>query len=218
MKQIARGNTAEILEYDAKRICKLFFAGYPEHHARHEYANAQAVSRTGIQTPMAHRFVQVEGRNGIVYDRVVGEELEAKLSETDEEKFSWWMDKFAGFHRALLAHHIDGVMDYKEFLLMFADSPETIAQIHELADGNCLLHGDYHPSNVLVCEDGQMFLIDMMNVCKEPAVYDVARTYFLLGNHPRWQHQYLERMPYELDDLTPYLNVISAIRAKEMNN
>lgn len=82
-------------------------------------------------------------------------------------------------------------MDYREFLLMFADSPETVAQIHELSDGNCLLHGDYHPANVLVGKDGQLFLIDMMNVCKGPAVYDVARTYspwaiIRAGNRSIW--------------------------------
>ena len=172
----------------------------------------------GIKTPRSHQFIHLDGRNGIVYDRVVGEELASKMRGDDEETLSDWMEKFTGFHREILEHSIDDVMDYREFLLMFADSPETIAQIHELSDGNCLLHGDYHPANVLVGKDGQLFLIDMMNVCKGPAVYDVARTYFLLGNHPCWQQKYLERMPYDLDDLTPYLNVISAIRANEMSH
>ena len=81
----------------------------------------------GIKTPRAHQFIHLDGRNGIVYDRVVGEELASKMSGDDEGTLSDWMEKFTGFHRELLEHSIDDVMDYREFLLMFADSPETSA-------------------------------------------------------------------------------------------
>ena len=73
-------------------------------------------------------------------------------------------------------------MDYKDFLRLFAaGSPQLLARIEALADGDCLLHGDFHPGNVMVNEDDQLVLIAMMNVCRGPAIYDVARTCFLLG-------------------------------------
>lgn len=99
-----------------------------------------------------------------------------------------------------------------------ADSVEVTEKINELENGNCLLHGDFHPANIMVDEDNQLILIDMMNICKGPAIYDVARTYFLLENDKRLQNKYLELMGYDMKDIMPYLEVILLIRENEMKN
>lgn len=217
MKLMSKGNTAEIFEYDDNLICKLFCPGYPKNYIEHEFDNAKAVFRLGIKTPMAYNLVCIDGRDGIVYDRVVGEELSSKMYEANEEELTGWMDRFAGFHKELLGHHIGSVMDYKDFLKMFADdSVEIIAQINALEDGNYLLHGDFHPGNVMVDTDNNLTLIDMMNVCKGPAIYDIARTCFLLGNEKGLQNKYLELMGYEWKDILPYFEVISLLRENEM--
>lgn len=56
-----------------------------------------------------------------------------------------------------------------------------------------------------------------MNICKGPAIYDVARTYFLLENNKNFQEHYLESMGYELKDIMPYLEVILLVRENEIN-
>lgn len=91
-----------------------------------------------------------------------------------------------------------------------------MGKINELEEGNCLLHGDFHPANIMVDEKGQLILIDMMNICKGPAIYDVARTYFLLGNNKELQNRYLKLMRYRLQDIRPYLEVILQIRENEI--
>ena len=75
----------------------------------------------------------------------------------------------------------DDAISYKNFLRKFTTDEETIAKINALDDGNCFLHGDFHPGNVMLDENDNAVLIDMMNVCKGTALYDVARTYFLLS-------------------------------------
>ena len=65
-------------------------------------------------------------------------------------------------------------------------------------------------------ESDNLVLIDMMNVCKGPVLYDIARTYFLLNYDANVQSEYLERMGYTLESITPYLDVIFAIRENEM--
>ena len=217
MRMISKGNTAEILEQDENLICKLFYSGYPKIFIEHEFDNAKAVFELGIKTPMAHNLICVDERDGIVYDRVIGETLSIKMNSASEEELIAWTDRFADIHKELLSHHIDNVMDYKDFLKMFAaDSVEVIEKINELENGNCLLHGDFHPANIMVDEDNQLILIDMMNICKGPAIYDVARTYFLLENDKRLQNKYLELMGYDMKDNMPYLEVILLIRENEM--
>lgn len=216
MRLIAKGNTAEILEQDEKLVCKLFNSRYPKIYIEHEFDNAMTVYQLGIKTAMAHNLICIGDRNGILYDRVIGETLSHKMNNADEEKWTTWAEGFVEMHKELLSHSIEGVMDYKEFLKLFAnENAGLIEKIDELEDGNCLLHGDFHPANIMVNADNELILVDMMNICKGPAIYDVARTYFLLGSDKKLQTKYLELMGYELKDIMPYFEVILSIRENE---
>lgn len=204
------------MQYDQDLICKLFHPDYPKIYVEHEFNNAKSVFRLGIKTPRAYKMVCIAGRNGILYDRVIGDALSSKIYEANKNEKAVWLNRFVDLHKKLLGHSMDDAMDYKDFLKLFAaNSAETIARIDELKDGNCLLHGDFHPGNVMVDANGDLILVDMMNICKGPAAYDIARTYFLLRNHKKLQNEYLEAMGYKLAAIMPYLEVISLLREKE---
>ena len=216
MKLMAKGNTAEIYEYGDNLICKLFYPQYPTDYIEHEFHNATMAWELGIRTPKAHRLITEGERQGIIYDRIVGDVLSVKFSEQSEPAYDVWMDKFVDFHKQLLQYSIDNAISYKNFLKMFATDEETIAKIDTLDDGNCFIHGDFHLENVMLDENGKEVLIDMMNVCKGTALYDVARTYFLLSYDNRIQSKYLEKMGYSVKEIMPYLDVILTIRETEM--
>lgn len=57
MRRIAMGNTAEIYEYGEKRICKLFYSGYPSAFVQHELRNAIMAEKLGIRTPKAYKII-----------------------------------------------------------------------------------------------------------------------------------------------------------------
>lgn len=170
----------------------------------------------GIKTPKAHRLIVEGQRQGIIYDRISGEALSVKFSDTNKPAFDTWMEKFVVLHKQIMQHHIDGAMPYKDFLKMFATDEETIFKINALADDDCFIHGDFHLENVMVDKENNLVLIDMMNVCKGPILYDVARTYFLLSYDNNVQRKYLKQIGYTLDDIMPYLDVILAVRNNEM--
>lgn len=217
MKLIAKGNTAEIMVYEGGLICKLFVEGYPGAAVRREFRNAKTVLALGIQTPVAHELVGTRNREGILYDRVMGEDLLTLLQRVDPEERAYWMTRFCKFHKEILSHNTETLMDYRDFLRMLAEnSPEMIKKIDRLPDGTHLLHGDYHPGNVMVDTKGALCLIDMMNVCRGPAEYDVARTYFLLGVDKAIQKSYLDLMGYAYATIQPYLDVIAKLREKEL--
>ncbi len=216
MKRIAKGNTAEIYEYGENLICKMFYPEFPVNLIKHEFDNANAVAKLGIKTPKAYKIIFQGERKGILYDRIKGEVLSNKLHEAGGKLFDTWIDKFVDFHKQLMQHRIDAAMDYKEFLKMFAADEESITKINALEDGNGFIHGDFHLKNVMVDEDSSLVLIDMMNVCRGPALYDVARTYFLLKAYNNAQNKYIERIGYTLEDIASYLDVILGIRENEM--
>lgn len=216
MKLIARGNTAEIYEYEEGQICKLFYPNYPSEYVAHEFYNATTAWYLGIRTPKAYKLIVEGERQGIVYDQIIGDVLSCKFSGTKESEIDSWMDRFVGLHKQIMQHHIDDAISYKDFLKMFATDEATITKINALAEGNCFVHGDFHLENVMIDEDNNLVLIDMMNVCKGTKLYDVARTYFLLRHDKNLQIKYLELMGYTLEDIMPYLDVILAIRENEM--
>ena len=97
-----------------------------------------------------------------------------------------------------------------------AENPLLIQKILALPEGDCLLHGDFHPGNVLVKPDNTRVIIDFMNVCHGPALYDIARTFFLLqGRDKSIANEYLNRMGASDNDIMQYIEVIEACRKYE---
>ena len=105
----------------------------------------------------------------------------------------------------------------KDFLRIFArDKKDFLEKIDALPDGNNVLHGDFHPDNLMLGKDNELYLIDMMNVCKGPAEYDIARTYFLLGSNRQIQQDYLKLMETDFESIKPFHEIISLLRNREM--
>jgi len=216
MQKIAQGNTAEVYAYGEGRVLKLFNPQYPAEFVQHEVFNARLAEKLGIITPKVYGTAAAEGRLGIVYDCVEGTTLAQHAAGKNAEEFAGIMKRFAALHKQLLQHTAPEALDYRTFLKMHAVDAEAVAQIEALPGGSTFLHGDYHPENILVDRDGRFICIDMMNVCKGPAAYDVARTWFLLRSSKLVKDMYLAEMGYTEEDIAPYLTVLCTIRQHEL--
>lgn len=218
MKLIAKGNSAEIYKQNENKICKLFYKNYPKQLVEHEFNNAKIIYQLGINTPFAYDIVFIEERYGIIYEKLNGTTLLSKIN-TENTNVDFWIEKFVNFHKDFLKYQSDALISYKDFLKLFAsESVDLIKKIDNLQDGNFVLHGDFHLENIIVDNNSNLFLIDMMNVCKGPIIYDIARTYFLLGYNPIFQERYLSLMGCNIEEIKPYLEVISLVRENEMIN
>ena len=77
-------------------------------------------------------------------------------------------------------------------------------------------HGDFHPGNILLTPDHRAVVIDFMNVCRGPALYDIARTYFLLKEKDEaFGRAYLAKMEVSEEELLPFYTVIERCRMYE---
>ena len=210
-----RGNTAEVFDYDGERVCKLFYQGIPYEYVQQEYENARKLFKLGIRVPEAFEIVSRDGRHGIIYEKIDG----VPMWENKDNQHIF--ETFIAEHKKLLDNSIDGLISYKEFLITMikggnhGEIPgDLIEEILGLPDGNSILHGDYHPNNVMVTVDGEFVIIDLLNVSRGPKEYDVARTFFLLENE-EWQDKYLEGMGYCREDIEGYLAIIKKTRKYE---
>ena len=215
MKLIAIGNTAEVFEYGEDKVLKLFKAGYPLEQIQREFNNTVIMNRTCVHTPKTFEIVEHEGRHGIVFQKIIGVDLlsEYLKNPSDEKVAAEILVDLTDIQKKVLSEETTEGISYKNYLDWFGYDGSN------LPDGNFICHGDLHPGNIIRTKDGELCLIDFMNVCRGPKEYDVARTYVLLTeNNPAAKavgKKYLELMEMSFLQIEPFLGAIQFCRRKE---
>lgn len=176
--------------------------------------------RNKISVPKPFQIVTVENREGIIYERIEGKTLQNIITET-KEAVDVLLDMFVRLHLDILAHHSKNVVSYKEYLITMLKNKKVFNQmvfsrVIALPDDDYLLHGDFHPNNILVMPDETPVVIDFMNVCHGPVLYDIARSYFLIKQYNIYlANQYLKKIGVLENDISKYLNIIAFCRKYE---
>jgi len=184
---IAKGRTAELHDWDADHVLKLYHTWCPPHWVEHEARVARVIAEAGIPTPAAGEVLEIDGRRGIVYERVTG----VSMLE-DMHKRPWLLlrharslaDLQAQFHRLIVPGLHAGRDALRQSINRAPYLPEIQRQqlldvLTTLPDGQTLCHGDFHPGNVLISARGPV-VIDWMTASLGSPWADVARTSMLL--------------------------------------
>ena len=222
---VGAGNTAEVFDYGDRKVCKLFYEGYPKEAVEREFRNATEVHRQGLPVPKVFEMVESEGRTGIVYEKIDGKSMLECIFE-NPGKAGTYLEEFVRLQKNWLKEasvHATSVLSYKDFLQMLINSAgqkaeaSLLEEINSLPEGDTVLHGDFHPGNVLISTDNCAVVIDFMNVCYGPRLYDVARTFCLINEKSDVVAKlYLSKMNVVETELEQYLDVIKLCRKYEM--
>jgi len=239
---IARGRTAEIYFWDDAHVLKLYFDWCPSHWIEEESRIASAIHGAGIPTPAAGEIVEVQGRRGLIYERVEGPSM---LQEMNSRP--WTLFRHARSLAELQARihqlSIASLPSYKHGLGHAINSAQgldenlrnkTLHLLDSLPDDQKLCHGDYHPGNILITRNGPV-VIDWMTACSGCHWADVARTSLLLTIGPRGApdqvsplvriaiqtyhrmdlNRYLDILPDKTNELERWTPVLAAARLNE---
>ena len=193
LRPFARGGTGECYRLDEETILKLYYEGFPESRVLREKAGARAALVAGVPTAISFDMVKVGNREGVVYERVRGGTL-SELVAKDPSQAGELGGIFAGIARSL---HDAPVSDtglprptepIRTELSKISYAPEeTVANIAAFMDDLDLeshyVHGDFHPNNVIMTDDGPM-LIDMGSFSVGSPMFDLATAYFSLFESP----------------------------------
>jgi len=185
---VGQGRTAEVFEWDAHQVLKLFRVGF-ESSAEREFEAAKTARALGANTPLVHELVRFESRVGILFDRVSSRSLMSRLSSRP-----WQLGtaarRMAQAHAAiheLRSPSAPRLLERLEQLIVNANAnglPESQREraLHELAelpDGDALCHGDFHPGNLL--DDGNhLTVIDWATAGRGHPLVDVAVTAMMM--------------------------------------
>ena len=181
-KRVGAGVSAEVFEWDDGNVVKLFRPKY-SHLARTEAKRAAAVHAAGIPSPRVVEVIEVEGRSGIVFERVLGDTLLSTL-QADRSQAQAVGRRLAEFHVELHRTHVRELPDLIASLSERLSSLPSALQdrfgrlLSALPRGDKVFHGDFHPGNILLA-DGPI-IIDWLNACSSHPALDVGRSLVLI--------------------------------------
>ena len=184
--EISNGRTSVIRAYGDGRVIKVLRPGFPDRALAYEHDLATAAVEAGAPAPATHGIVEVDGVRGLVFDRVEGELLSDEIA-LDPMRFRQWARTLASAHVGILSSSSDALparIDVMAERIVSADLPADVrtAALDVLAKapgGDSVLHGDFHPGNVVVTMSGPV-VIDWIDASRGHPSADIARTEWLL--------------------------------------
>ncbi len=191
--KLAEGRTAEIYHWQPGWVLKLFFDWMPEDEAEHEARVTRAAHASGFRAPAVGDLVDTGERAGLVMEHIQGSDLLAALLAQP-----WRADAFARqlaeLHLAMHQCQPKGMPELHDKLrrrlqsapgLSANQRTTLLARLESLPQGTALCHGDLHPQNVILADDGPV-VIDWVDGSIGNPLADVARATVLLtlGGQP----------------------------------
>lgn len=182
--------SSEIYSWQGNTLLKLFRSGVGGELIENEEINTTETYEKGVSKVKCYGHVQVDDRIGIIIERIEGKTLISLLGSKPLVLFKA-PDIMADLQVKMHNTQTDKIRSYKEMVLKALDSEamrflsgneKKIAEdkIYALADGNSILHFDFHPDNIM--SDGKnATIIDWMTAARGVPAADVAATLYLLN-------------------------------------
>jgi aminoglycoside phosphotransferase (APT) family kinase protein len=186
--KIAEGREAEIFAWEAGAVLKLYRGAGWARSRDIERVSMDAVKEAGGPAPTALGFTEIDGRPGLLMERIEGIDMLTQLGAKP------WTVLSAGgrlgrAHAAL--HEVvapPALLPLKERHTVALRSSDrvpapvagrAVAALASLPDGDRICHGDFHPGNVILTRRGPV-VIDWPNSVRGDPSADVARTLLLI--------------------------------------
>lgn len=185
---VALGNTSNVFGWGDDAVVKVLLPGIPDNWAVREAESTDLVHSAGLPAPTVLDLVTVDGRPGIVFERIEGasiwEEMVADpnqipslslvLAEVQAEVNEARAPKGLPALEDRLCENIQQAVG-----LTSSQRSDALEELDGLPDGDSICHFDVHPNNVLLGSDKPV-IIDWFDSAIGDPNADIARSLILM--------------------------------------
>jgi len=177
--KIAEGGCSEVFEWeDRSKLIKLAKMNTNYGAMKREYDNNCMAWNCGLSVAEPYEMVEVDGRPGIVFERIYGETLKERFfkqimkqpADLDGSDIQITARILYEIHNKkididLPSHQRDNIkhgINRVEYLTS-VEKEAVITHLDSLPSKQTLCHGDPNPGNILITNDGKAVVIDWMD-------------------------------------------------------
>jgi aminoglycoside phosphotransferase (APT) family kinase protein len=188
LERLAEGREAEVFLRGDGLVLKLWREPSYAPRRDREGAALRVLGSAGLPAPRVHEVVTVDGRPGLVVDRVPGISLldEVGANPLRFERVARAMaEAHAAMHDVVAPADLPRLKDELRDRIDAAEPlppelrPQVLAVLDALPDGDRLCHGDLHPGNMLGTASGPT-VIDWGDASRGDPLGDVVRSTLLM--------------------------------------
>lgn len=206
------------------KIAKVFNESKPVSDVFNEALNLARINETGIRSPKALEVSEVEGAGwGILTEKVPGTTLADKMAE-DPSRFYEYLEQLVdlqieihGFKSPLLNRQRDKYARMINGLTQI--NATTRYNLLERLDGMKkefhVCHGDFNPTNIIVGDDGELYVCDWAHATQGSPAADAAMTYLLFALQDKQQAEaylelYCDRADIPMQIVRRWMSIVAA--------
>lgn len=189
-KQLISSSSTKSVYRDGNVAIKEFCEGFPKAEVLNEaLCNARVEDLPGLHVPKILGVSVVDGKWSNMKEYIEGKTLE-QLMEENPDKTQEYMEQMVDLQLEIHSKACPLLNKLKEKTIRALNEEpeldestryELLTRLDGMPKHTKLCHGDFSPSNIIVQEDGTMYVIDWVHAAQGNASADVARTYLLLS-------------------------------------
>jgi len=223
--------TAKTIYRDGDKVIKLLNEEYSAPNVLSEALNLAAVGETKLKVPKLVEVTKIKGKWAIVWEYVEGtplDQLMAKNKDKAQEYLERFVDIQIDMHsysaswlpllaekmdRKIKASGIDATCRY-----------ELLGRLAGMPKNTKLCHGDFNPSNIIITDKNEVYIIDWSHAAQGEPLADVAHTYLLfwLSGNISMADKYLALFCKKSDTpkqcVQKWLSIVAASRLPNARN
>lgn len=175
---------------DGDKTIKLFVENYLESNILNEALNqARVKEATDLNIPKLIEVGKIGNRWALVFEHIEGTPLN-KLMEEHPEKLDEYLNMFVDIQLNVLSHTVPLLNRIKDKFRRKLTATSCIDEntkfdllqrLEGMEEQTKLCHGDFNPSNIIIRDDGNAYIIDWAHVTKGSGAADAARTFLLFS-------------------------------------
>ena len=175
---------------DNDKTIKLFIENYSKADILNEALNQARVEEgTDLNVPKLLEVTKIDNRWALVSEHIEGTPLD-KLMKEHPEKEGEYLNLFVDIQMKILSNTVPLLNRIKDkFKRKLNDAKniddntkyELLQRLEGMKNHTKLCHGDFNPSNIIIKDNGEAYVIDWAHVTQGNASADAARTFLILS-------------------------------------